>query len=214
MKQAPDIANAAHMPSPQKGEVLANGWRVKGRKTTPQTESPGKPVQAEVHAEVGAELGVTKSKGDQSPLPRRWNRWLGVFASTGAAIIVLITVMNILPSWFNSPSVSHPAHAETQALLTPISSKATAVTQISSDEVYQLNLGAYQSELGARLMWAGLEANSDLLYVLDPLFEPEETVQGMVYHVLAGTFASEDDADVVCSWLREHDVDCSIVRSL
>ncbi|MGI9433402.1 MAG: SPOR domain-containing protein, partial [Geminicoccaceae bacterium] len=84
--------------------------------------------------------------------------------------------------------------------------------EVMPDDGYQLHLGAYQSELGARLMWVSLEADPGmLLNGLDPAFKRQQGEGGTFYHVLAGTYARRDIADSHCAWLKEREVACSIV---
>ncbi len=82
-----------------------------------------------------------------------------------------------------------------------------------SGEGYQLYLGAYRKEVGARYMWAGFRADlGPLLDNLTPQFERIQDENGTAYRVLAGTIPSLDDAGSLCARLREQEVACSIVR--
>jgi hypothetical protein len=80
-----------------------------------------------------------------------------------------------------------------------------------ADDEYQLYLGAYPSEVGARLLWAGLKANpGTTLDGLDPMFERTENELGTFYHVFAGTLSNHDDADRYCERLKQQNVACTI----
>lgn len=213
MKKAPEKSATPPSLSPAEGMVLGEGWRVKERKVKhPAASAPPvaglfRPLSANIDARP-ASLPVQEDALQR----RRWCHPLSVLVGSGAVAVALIMSLHALPPLFNSSGVSKQASAESPASSTPALRQGTAALHDAPGDHYQLHLGVYQSDLGARLMWTGLEANpATLLDGLDPSFKPHQSEQGTVYHVLAGAFASHDDADNHCAWLKEQKIACSIV---
>lgn len=210
MKKAPNRFKATHSPSLQEGKILGGGWRIKELKTNrPARHDFGllRPEPTDDSARSATVPGHQKT-----PQRRRWCHPFGVLASMSAAGIALIMVADVSSPWLDPTGVSQPANAETHTSSTSTQGQKTTALQVMSDDGYQLYLGAYRSELGARLMWVGLEADpGTLLNGLDPSFKRQQGEGGAFYHVLAGTYARHDVADSHCAWLKEHEIACSIV---
>lgn len=211
MRKTPNKSTMAHSPSLKEGAVLGDGWRIKERKTTNRLADSTHQDTSSLHSEpsdVNAQ-SATASPHEETPRRRRWCHPLVVLASMGAAAMALIIVADVPPSWLNPSNVSRSASAEahTSSTSTPGQKQENEL-----DRGYQLHLGVFPSELDARLMWLGLEADPATgLDRLDPLFKRDKSEHGTFYHVLAGTFASHNEADGHCAWLNENKVVCSVV---
>lgn len=182
-----------------------------------------------VEGTVGLAKSLPKRAADLAMplLDHGWRHRFGVLSSIGIVAGALMIVIGLLSVWFSPSGVSQPAIAETFA--TAAASEAHAATEVPAeretpketvlqqdmpklDQAYRLHLGAYPSELSARLAWAGLQANSNMLLEgLDPSFDRQESDGGTFYHVLAGAYSRRHLADNHCSWLTQHEVDCFIV---
>ena len=210
MNQAMNRPETPDWSALQKDTVLGGGWRVKERVTTRSaaaTRSIVKPAEKRSGHHPIESDGA--SMDHQPSRLQSWSRHFAVIASSAAAIVALVTAADFLSSGLEPAGISHPANAETR-----ISATADQNGLASPIDGYQLHLGAYQSELDARLVWAGLEAYpGTTLNGLHPLFQPRKSDDGdQVFHLLAGTFGGYDEADSRCAWLKEHNVDCSIVE--
>jgi len=213
-----DTSVASHAPTLAKERAVQGGWRIKKRKTNDGSKSGRRitrlssskiPFRAETYAArlssvIPSKGGLRKSRSKPVTERRYWSRPLGVLGLVAAAIALIVTAGEP-SSWLDMSGVSPPAIAETSA--------PSQLADLSAvDEGYLLHLGSYPSELGAQLMWAGLEANRlTMLNRLDPVFTSHEGDQGTVYDVLAGRFVSREDAKGHCAWLNDNEVACSVV---
>lgn len=199
--------------TPEKDVVLSSGWRVKRRAPTRSGESVDTIVSS-----IATRPGIAPGKSaraagrSQSSRLQRLSRHFGVLASMGAAVVALIMVADFLSSGVEPTGISHPANAETH-ISTAEDQSAIRQLAISADG-YQLHLGAYRSELDARLVWVGLEAYAGTtLDGMHPLFEAHRSDDGdQVFHLLARSVGGYDEADNHCAWLRKRAVTCSIVE--
>ncbi len=203
-------------PSPsvlEEGNVLGGGWRIKERKTDHPNEISHHDSGPDRIEQENASEEIVRAPGhDELPQRRRWCHPLGVLISIGAVVVVLTMLADVPSSWLGESGVTQPANAETYASSTPTQDQKTTALPAMSDGGYQLHLGTYRSELGARLLWAGLEADSGtLLDGFDPSFERQQSDGGTSYHVLAGPYARYGIADSHCAWLNEREVECSVI---
>lgn len=213
MKKVPGTSIEPYDRSPKKGGSLGDGWRIKERKAARAADPKDHVVSAsQTRPENGSEQTSLLPEHDQSTQRLRWGYSFKGLTGVSAAIAALIIAAVVLPTWLNLYGVSQQANAEIQTSSTEISGQETSAQQITPIDGYQIHLGSYQSELGARLVWAGIEADPGrLLDGLNPIFKSHQDEQGMFYHVLAGSFVHHDDAAIRCAWLEQHDVACSII---
>lgn len=214
MTTTPNRSVAAHSPSVlEEGKAPSGGWRIKERKTDhPNEISHLDSGPDRIEQEHASEQIMRASEHDGSAQRRRWSHPLAVLISIGAVVAVLTMLADVPSSWLGESGVAQPANAETHASSTPTQDQQTTALPALSDRGYQLHLGTYRSELGARLMWAGLEADSGtLLDGFDPSFEPQQSDGGTSYHVLAGTYTRHGLAANHCAWLNNRKVACSVI---
>jgi len=214
MKTTPNTSVAAPSPSVlEEGKVLSGGWRIKERKTDhPNEMSHHDSGPDRLELEIASETFVRAPEHDESAQRRRWCHPLGVLVSLGAVVAVLTMLADVPSSWLGDSGVAQPANAETHASSTPTQDQRTAAVPALSDSGYQLHLGTYRSELNARLMWTGLEADSStLLDGFDPSFERQQSDGGTSYYVLAGAYMRHDNAASHCAWLNQREVACSVI---
>jgi len=214
MKQASDMtAIEAYEHSPEKEGSIGGGWRIKERKTArPANTADLITSSIRKRFKIEVDKPARKAGPDQSSQRRPWYQGLRSVAGMGAAVAALITVAVVLPLWLNLYGVSQKANAEIQTPATAMAEQEKATQQITSNRKYQLHLGSYDSELEARLLWAGVEADLGVLSDgLDPLFKSDQGEHGTSYQVLAGKFPKENDAAMRCAWLRLRNVVCSVV---
>ena len=229
MKQEADRF-LAPVPSPAGSvESLGDGWKVKKWKT-PSSHGFARPVGA------GPEHAPGQAAVRHSLLQRRrWCHPLGILGGVGAAALAVIMMANVMPPEAGSSDMSQPVKAATlsssmptevqkaepepsliprrpASLQTALAPQEMSAPQDSlANDEYQLYLGAYPSEVGARLLWTGLKANPrTTLDGLDPIFERTENELGTFYHVFAGTLSNHDDADRYCERLKQQNVSCTI----
>lgn len=111
---------------------------------------------------------------------------------------------------YGTTAAPHPVEVAARQSRSVVGEQRQAT--VSADG-YQLFLGAYRKEIGARYVWAGFRADlGPLLDNLAPQFERIQNENGTAYRILAGTLSSLDDADSLCARLRERYVACTIVR--
>lgn len=214
MKTALNKSVATHSPSVlEEGKVLGDGWRIKERKTDHPDEITFHASGPDRIKQENASEKIARAPGhDESTQHRSWCHPVGVLVSIGAIVVVLTMLADVPSSWLEKSGVAQPANAETYASSTPTQDQKTTVHPAMPNSGYQLHLGTYRSELGARLMWASLEADSDtLLDGFDPSFERQKSDGGTFYNVLAGTYARHGIADNHCAWLNKREIACSVI---
>lgn len=195
---------------PSRGAAPKGGWRVKERKPHQRIALDRMDAAPVMPLSRG---DVQPSEPEKTPTPKsanqRWRKSFGVLTGASIAAGALMIMTGTPSAWLHQSGASHPAVAETYA---STSSTEESVGTPQVPRAYRLHLGAYQSELSARLAWAGFEADSNMLLEgLDPSFDRRESDDGTLYHVLAGAYSRRDLADDHCSWLARRNLDCSIV---
>lgn len=210
-------SSAPLKPSDKKDQAPDGGWRVKEWKTNSSSVSVGQTK----HSFPSLPINVIAEDEPPSIFERLglWcygKRWIGILAAMSTTV-VLVMVMGTSSSWLVSPEVSKPAVAATHDAPTPTPAPALApapepelaVQESRLNTGYLLHLGSFRSQLGARLMWAGLTADPGmLLQGFDPIFRSDD---GTVFDVLVGTYSSHDAADGHCAWLTQNNITCAVV---
>lgn len=195
--------------SDKKDQAPDGGWRVKKWKTNNASVSaqptrhsfPSLPIT--VIAENAAPSGA-----ERLGLQRYGKQWIGILAVACAAVALVMGGGAYFP-WLGSPEVSPPAVAATQNSPAPAADLQLAVQENTRNNGYLLYLGSFRSQLGARLMWAGLTADPGMmLQGFDPIFRSDD---GTVFDVLVGTYSSHDAADGHCAWLAQNNITCAVV---
>lgn len=199
MKKRANTPTVPHYLRPGTEPVLGDGWRIKERKSKRPTAAERK-ILAPVRFDAKS---VTSSSSSRKTAHRR--RWLQPFGALAAMSAAMVLVM--------VAGVPKPANVATQSPVDLMESMQVAAQNGMLDHRYMLHLGSYQSELGAHLMWTGLEADlATMLEGLNPVFKSEERDNGTFIDVLVGTFSSQDEADGHCAWLNDKKVvSCSVV---
>ncbi len=198
--------------APQSEEQIGCGWRIKERKTSRSANRVDITSVIRNRFELDAEQAASPAGSNQIHQRRRWYHSLESLSGIAAAVVALIMAAAFLPPWLNLDGVSQKANAEIQSPSATMPGQETKTQYSTPSGLYQLHLGTYTTELDARLMWAGLEVDPDMLVTgLDPQFKSSQSEQGIFYDLLAGAFVHQDDAAIRCAWLRKHDVACTII---
>ena len=138
-----------------------------------------------------------------NPPRRRYGKnavlWLSV--CTGAIVAALAVSSGLLQ--FTPTNIL--TLAEARAFSSPLAQ--------APDEAYQLQLGSYREEIGARYAWTAYQASlGETLERWQPQFERIENGESVSYRILAGTFPSLGEADDLCARLQERNIPCTIVK--
>jgi len=76
-------------------------------------------------------------------------------------------------------------------------------------EIYQLQLGSYQEEIGARYAWTAYQASlGGPLDDWEPQFERTQNGGNPSHQILAGSFVSLDEANHFCTHMQLRSVPC------
>lgn len=198
MKKKVNAPAVPHYLRPEKEQVLGGGWRIKERKNKRPTA-----VERQIVAPVrfDAKSVSTLSSSKRTAHRRRWLQPFGALAAMSAAVVLVMVA-----------GIPKPVEVEALSPTTMVESMQVAAQNGMLNHQYMLHLGSYQSELGAHLMWTGLEADlATMLEGFDPVFKSRERDDGTFIDVLVGTFSSQDEADGHCAWLNDKKVNCSVV---
>ena len=191
-------------------------WKVK------KWNRKSQPARNQTHSEILLERCAPRTTGrtpsertrkpvrsiyliDHLPIPSRRRHgknavlWLSVCTS---AIVAALTVSSGLQQLTPS-NILTLAEAQTFSSL-----EAQA-----PDETYQLQLGSYREEIGARYAWTAYQASlGDPLERWEPQIEQIQNENSAAYRILAGTFPNLNEADYLCTRLQERNIPCTIVE--
>ena len=156
--------------------------------------------------------------------PSRYRLWkriaIGLSGCASAVIIALIMSSSLQQEGglWNAAGMAkaeaRPAN-DAQPLATDESYRIQSVNegeQPVHTESYQIQLGSYNKETGARYAWAVLKVElGELLEGLEPQFENVQNGDGSFYRILAGTIPKLNDADHLCTRLEENGIPCVII---
>jgi len=156
----------------EKERSLGGGWRVKERKTKrplARDQQISAPLRPESHDSLSRSVSPT---GKMNAVRRQ--QWLLPIGGLAAVSAVIVTIMmSGVPS--SSSDQSGGLQLVSADRQISAQSQRAAAQESMMNVGYMLHLGSYQSELGAHLMWTGLEANTaSMLEGLDPIFKSQQ----------------------------------------
>ena len=206
MKKRVNAPTMPHYLRPGQEQVLGGGWRIKKRKNKRPTA-----IEQQILAPVrfDAKSAAVSSSSRKNAQRRRLLQPFGALAAMSAAMVLVMAAGIPKPVVVEAQPSSD---MEAQSSSDMLESMHVAAQNGMLNHHYMLHLGSYQSELGAHLMWTGLEADpATMLEGLNPIFKSHERDDGTFIDVFVGRFSSQDEADGHCAWLHDKKVSCSVV---
>jgi cell division septation protein DedD len=224
LKRAPeDPGGQAVVDSGGIGPLLSDQAGAAEERLLPQPEQPVTPSGVETSSASRAALDALVSEiragtdgvggpnpnGDVAfPTPPRPQERVAVGSRNGDATRqVSIQQERVAP-----PPGSQSSETDLAAIDRSGAADNPLVRSSGADGRYRIQLAAVRGESDAQRAWTLFQGKlGSLVSGLRPFFERAETSNGIFYRVQVGPFGESDEADKLCSELKEQDVSCFVV---